>query len=185
MLAMAVPPDVEIQKHLTSLHIDEWIREDVFRFRWWLLLFLIIAAVFLWWKLAGRAKRSEAWLYAVLAAIIFMGLNEYGEELTLWDYPTDIIPIFPPLSSINLIMLPLVYSFAFQRFKTLKTFLPAVLILTGIMCFILEPLMSLARLYQLLKWNYFFNFMIFAPASLLTRAITVKILRLSGREGVQ
>jgi len=32
-----IPKDVEIQEKLTSIHIDEWAKEDVFHLKWWLL----------------------------------------------------------------------------------------------------------------------------------------------------
>ncbi|AGK98511.1 hypothetical protein Clopa_3733 [Clostridium pasteurianum BC1] len=33
-----IPKSVEIQRYLTSIHIDNWIKQDVFLFRWWFLL---------------------------------------------------------------------------------------------------------------------------------------------------
>ena len=91
--------------------------------------------------LLDKSRRMEICLYAPLALIIAMGIVEYGEELTLWDYPTDIIPIFPPLTSANLLMLPLSYSLAHQYFHTTGRFVVAVLIITGVICFVIEPLL--------------------------------------------
>ena len=169
------PPDVGIQKQLTAIHIDEWLREDVFQIRWWILLVLLAVSVYLWWRAADKARLPEIVLYVALAIIVVMAKVEYGEELTLWDYPTDIIPIFPPLSSINLIGLPLIYSLVYQRFKTKKSFICVTLIVTAIICFVIEPLLALGGLYQLLHWKYCFNYPLYAAMAIIVRAAVIKI----------
>ena len=108
-------------------------------------------------------------------AIAAMGINEYGEELTLWDYPTDVIPIFPPLSSINLISLPLIYSIVFQYFKTRRSFIWAALTVTALICFIIEPILAGVDFYQLLQWKYIFSFPIYAAAAVGIRETILKI----------
>jgi hypothetical protein len=170
------PADVEIQKQLTSIHIDEWLKEDVFHIRWWILLILLTALIFVWWKMIDKSILPEILLYATLTTIAVMAVVEYGEELTLWDYPTDIIPIFPPLSSINLVSLPLIYSLTYQHFKTWKSFLPASAIITGIICFVLEPLLVWAGFYQLLKWKYYFSYPIYLAAAIGVKAVSDKIM---------
>jgi hypothetical protein len=89
--AATLSPDVDVQRRLTAIHIEEWLRDDVFRVRWWGLLFLMAATLFLWWRTVDRARLPEIVLYLALSMIMVMAVVEYGEELTLWDYPTDII----------------------------------------------------------------------------------------------
>lgn len=170
-----IPEDVEIQRKLTSLHIDAWLHDGVLQWRWWLLIFLIVAFLFVWWKLVGKSRFHDISLYALLMLIIAMGINEYGAELILWDYPVDIIPIFPPLSSINLISLPLVYSIVYKLFKDRKSFIIWTLLVTAVICFILEPLLTLTGLYQLIRGKYYYNFLIYAPSAIFVRYLTNKI----------
>lgn len=170
-----IPKDVGIQRQLTSIHIEEWIKEDVFRLRWWLLIGLILIWLFIWWKAADKSRFHAVCLFAALVTIVTMGINEYGEELTLWDYPTDILPIFPPLSSINLISLPLIYSIAYQHFKTWKSFIWAVLAITAVICLVLEPILEWIDFYQLLKWKHFYSFPIYVAMVIGIRAAVNKI----------
>ncbi len=167
--------DLEIQKHLTSIHIEEWLREDVLHFKWWLLLGLILAALLVWWNMLDKSRLHETLLYAALTTIVSLGICEYGEELTLWDYPADIIPIFSPLTSINLIGLSLLYSLVYQYFNTWKSFIVASVIVTSVSCFIIEPLLVWGGLYQLLKWKHYYSLPVYFAASLCIRAITSKI----------
>lgn len=175
LTAKVIPPDVEIQKQLTSLHIDAWLRDDVFKFRWWLLLFLLALSLYIWWRIADKKRLPEIILYVALAAIVIMAKVEYGEELTLWDYPTDIIPLFPPLTSLDLISLPLIYSLIHQFFRKTKSFIWAVLIATAIICFIIEPLMAWGKLYELLNWKYYLNYPLYAGLAIGVRAAVNKI----------
>lgn len=175
--ASGIPKDVEIQKQLTSVHIDEWLKEDVFQLRWWLLIGLYLALVVIWWKMADKSRLRVICVYLALGFILAMGVHEYGEELTLWDYPTDVIPIFPPLSSINLIALPMIYSIVYQRYRTRKGFIVATLVITAVICLIVEPLLSWIGFFQLLKWRYIFSFPLYVVMAILIRGITNKIIR--------
>ena len=174
-MVSAVSKDVEIQKQLTAVHVDEWLREDVFRFKWWILLGLILVFIIVWWIMLDKSRLLEICLYAALAIIVLMAINEYGEELTLWDYPVDIIAIFPPLSSINLISLPLIYSLVYQYFKTWKRFIWAAVITSAVICFIFEPILSWGGFFELLHWRYFLNFPLYAVTFICIRAVVILI----------
>ena len=178
-LIFEIPKSVEIQQQLTSVQIDEWLKKDVFIFRWWLLLGLIFVVLIIWWKLLDKSILHEIFLYVVLSTIIVIVIAEYGDELILWYYPTDILPIFPALTSINLLSLPLIYSLAYQYFKTTKGFIWATLIITAVICFVIEPILSLGNLYHLLHWRYYYSFPIYAVLAILTRFIVLKICKIN------
>lgn len=170
-----IPKSVSIQKYLTSIHVEEWLKQDLFHWKWWVLICSILILLVIWWILIDKSRVHEICLYAVLATIMFTGVHEYGEELTLWDYPVDIIPIFPPLSSINLLALPLIYSLVYQNFRKKTDFIFVTLIITAIICFIIEPILSLGGFYELLHWKYYFNFIIYALLAIFNRTIVNKI----------
>lgn len=170
-----IPPDVGIQKQLTNMHVKEWLREDVFQFRWWLLIGLIVIFVVVWWIMIDKSRLLEICLFAALATIVVMGINEYGEELILWDYPTDVIAIFPPLSSINLIMIPLIYSLIYQYFKEKKSFIYASVATSAVICFVLEPIFSWVGLYQQLKWQYYYSFILYILVAICIKPVVIKI----------
>jgi hypothetical protein len=166
---------VEIQEQLTSIHIDEWMKEDVFQLKWWLLIGFILVFLFVWWKAADKSKFRDVCMFVALVTIVTLGINEYGEELTLWDYPIDVIAIFPPLSSINLVSLPLIYSIVYQYFRTRRSFIWAVSAITAIICLIIEPLWEQAGLYQLLKWRHFYSIPIYVAMAIVIREAVNKI----------
>lgn len=168
----ALPPSVAFQKQLTDLHIRMWREQDLFHANWWILIGLVCACVAAWFWLIRRAGLKEACLYVLVAAIFSFGINEYGEELILWDYPTDIVPYFPALTSINLIILPLVFSILYQRFRTWKGFLWASLIASAAISLAIDPLLAWGRLYTLINWRYAFSLPVYFLLAVATRVIT-------------
>ncbi len=170
-----ISADVPIQKLITSMRIEEWLREDVFHVKWWFLMGLFILSTFVWCKLVDKTRLPEIILFAGITVIITLILDECGEELTLWDYPTDILPIFPPLTAINLASLPIIYSLIYQYFKSWKTFLRATIIMSAIFSFICEPILVWGEFYQVLKWKYYYSFPLYIALALFIRWIVISI----------
>jgi hypothetical protein len=171
--------DIEVQWHLTCTRFGQWMQDDVFSFRWWLLLVMFMVSAFIWWKTVDKSRLSEILLYTVLVSILALTLDELGEELTLWDYPTEIFPLFPPISAVNLASMPIVYSLIYQHFRTWKSFIIATIIMAAIFCFILEPILVLGKIYQTLTWKYYYGFPIYIAIGICTRAAVTKFFKIS------
>ena len=184
--ASPVPQSVELQRQLTSDHIDQWLAEDFLRLRWWVLIVFYIVCAVIWWKLLDKRRLKEVILFSALAYIAVLAINEYGQELILWDYPTDIIPFFPPLSSVNLLLLPPLYSLIYQRFSSPKAYFVAVLAGTAVFCFALEPLLAWGGFFELLNWKYWMSFPVYVVMALLVRLLTTVALKITAknRKGV-
>lgn len=166
---------VELQRLLTDLRINEWLQEDLFHFRWFFLIGVFVFSVFVWCKLVDKSRLPEITLHAGLIAIITLVLDEIGEELTLWEYPSDIIAIFPPLSAVDLASLPIIYSLIYQYCKTWRSFLWTTLIMAGVFCFILEPLLVWSDFYQPLQWKFYYGFPIYIIMAIFIRWMVLKI----------
>lgn len=177
----SIPIETELQQKLTAVHVETWLREDVFHSQWWLLLGLLILAVVVWWKLLNKTQLPEIILYAVLTMIIMMGVDEYGEELTLWAYLVNILPIFPVITALNLVFLPMVFSLIYQYFPTWKSFSLASVIMAGLLSFILEPFLVRGSFYQLLNWEYYYSFAVYIAVALLIRWFVTKIFAIAER----
>jgi len=179
--ATAQPQSVDIQIRLTHDHIDQWLAEDFLRFGWWALIVLYIVCAVVWWKLLDKRQLKETILFTALAYIAVLTINEYGQELILWDYPTDLIPIFPPLSSANLLLLPLIYSLAYQHFPSPRMYSSAVLVITAAFCFLVEPLLAWGGFFKLLNWHYWMSFPLYIVMALLVRLLASVLLNITSR----
>ena len=181
---MDLPEDVIIQKQLTQLHLQKWQSEELFQPRWWLVLALFVVVLIIWLVLIKKERLLEVCLYAVLAGILFLGIDEYGEELTLWDYPVDILPLFPPLSSVNMFMLPLGFSLIYQYFKTTRVFVIVAAALSALMCFAIEPLLAAGDLYRLIHWHYYESLPLYFLLAVVTRMLIRRILMTESNEQI-
>lgn len=170
---------VELQKLLTHLRMHEWLQEDLLHFRWFFLIGVFVFSAFVWCKLVDKSRLPEITLHAGLTAIITLILDEMGEEMTLWEYPADIFPIFPPLSAVDLASLPMIYSLIYQYFATWKSFFRATLMMATIFCFILEPLLVWGGFYELLRWRYYYGFPIYITMAIFIRWLVIKIYALA------
>jgi len=170
-----VSTTIELQRLLTQLRISEWLESDLFHFRWFFLIGVFVFAALVWCKLVDKSRLPEITLHAAITAAITLILDEIGEELTLWEYPADIIAIFPPLSAVDLASLPMIYSIIYQNCTTWKSFWKATMIMAVIFCFILEPLLVWSGFYQLLKWRYYYGFPIYIFMAVSIKWLVMKI----------
>jgi len=179
--ASGVPQSVELQRQLTADHIEIWLAEDFLKLRWWALIVLYIVCAVVWWKLLDKRRLKEILVFTALAYIAALAINEYGQELILWAYPTDILPVFPPFSSANLLLLPAIYSLIYQRFSSSRSYFAAELAATVLFCFVLEPLLAWGGLFELLNWKYWLSAPVYVIMALLVRMFTVKALKITAK----
>ena len=163
MNSMKVPAEQieSTQWELTQARINEWLQSEVFRYKWWILLALFFITTFLLWKKADKTRFVELSIYTAIVVIFVIVLDELGEELTLWVYPVDIIPLFPPISAVDISCMPLVYMVIYQRFGTWGKFLIATLIMSTVFCFVFEPVFVWGGIYTMITWKSYYGFPIY------------------------
>ena len=169
--------NADIQWKLTSARFEEWFQTELLRFRWWLLLLVFLFSIVVWWKTVDKSRLNEIILYAGIVTVMILILDELGEEMTLWDYPVEIFPLFPPIAAIDLASLPLVYSVIYQHFRTWKSFAIASIIMSVLSCFVLEPLFVLSGIYQMITWKTYYGLPLYFAIGICSKAIMVKIFR--------
>lgn len=179
--ASAVPQSVDLQRQLTADHIEIWLAEDFLKLRWWVLIILYIVCAVIWWILLDKRRLKEIVLFTALGYIAVLTINEYGQELILWDYPIDVLPVFPPFSSVNLLLLPPLYSLIYQRFSSSRSYIVAASVAAVLFCFALEPLLAWGRFFELLNWKYWLSVPVYIIMALLVRMFTVETLKITAR----
>ena len=174
-----IHPDVEVQWQLTVSRLNEWIKNYVFSFKWWFLLVLFILCLYAWWKLTDKSRLSEIILHAGLILIIILGLDEIGRQLSLWYYTYDLMPLFPPISAIDFSCLPVVYSLIYQYFKPWRSFTIATIVMSTVLCFVLEPIFMWSGIYHTLSWKNYYGFPIYIFIAIIIKGVVMKIYGIS------
>lgn len=171
----AFPPNVQEQWRLLSSRFTEWLQGDLLNFQWQILLGLYLLTTWLWWKKVDKARLAEMVFHSVLIILIVIILDELGEEMSLWYYTVDLVPLFPPITAIDLSCLPLVYMLIYQHTRHWKTFILASIVMSIVFYFVCEPIFVWSGVYQLLAWRYYYGLPLYFLIGVITRAIAMKI----------
>jgi hypothetical protein len=172
-------PVVQDQWQLTQTRIDEWLDGELFHLNWWILLALFALNLFLWWKLADKRRLGELLLYSALIVIWVIVLDELGEEMSLWYYTTDVIPLFPPITAIDISCLPILYMMIYQHTKKWKSFLIVTAIMSVIFCFVFEQIFIWSGIYKMLTWKSWYGLPIYFFIGVASRFIMQRVSDIS------
>jgi len=162
----------EMLKQLTHARIENWLGADLGTWRWWALLVLLIVPWFVWYKVVDKNRLPELILFGLIVMVFTITLDEVGYNMTLWSYPFDVIPIFPRLSSVDYTVVPIIFMLKYQYFSTWKSFFRALVAVAFVFAFVVEPIIVKLGFYVLIKWKYWFSFLIYIPMGLLSKWIT-------------
>ena len=119
------PKDEEISEMvrlLSKARLENWIAEDVGTWRWWALVVLLTIPWFVWYKYADKKQIHEMALLGTILMVMAITLDELGFVLSLWNYPVDVIPMFPRLTSVDYTVVPIIHMIIYQYFPTWKSF---------------------------------------------------------------
>lgn len=172
------PSDEQIAytlKHLTYGRIDNWLDTDFNTFGWWFQIVLAVIAIVVWWKLVDKKRLLELTFYGFTVMTISVWFDQAGYELGLWYYPVDLIPVFPPSTAIDYIVLPVMYGLVYQYCPNWKRFLVATCLMAGVFSFALEPLLDKFGFYVVVNWKFYYGFPIYIAIAIIMKAIVEKI----------
>jgi len=170
-----------VLKHIGYARIDNWIDTDFNTFSWWLEIVLAILCIAIWWKLVDKKRLLELSFYGYSIMTVVIWFDEVGYELGLWYYPVDLLPLFPPSTAIDYIMLPIIYTLVYQYFHNWKAFILATILMSVIFSFILEPLLSKFGLYVIIDWNSYYSFPIYIAIGIVMKVVVEKINIITAR----
>lgn len=172
------PSDEQIAytlKQLSYARIDNWLDTDLNTLAWWSEIGLFIVSLAIWWKLVDKKRLLELTFYGFVVMTVSIWMDETGYELGLWYYPVDLIPIFPPSTAIDYVMLPVTYALVYQYCRSWKSFLIATVLMSGVFSFVLEPLLEKFGFYIIIKWRSYYSFPIYISIAVVMKAVVEKI----------
>lgn len=164
-----------ILKHWSYARIDNWWETDFNTPAWWFLLVIFFISLAVWWRLVDKSRLLELSFYGFVVMTVSIWLDQAGYELGLWYYPVDLIPVFPPSTTIDYVTLPVTYALIYQYCRSWKSFLIATALMAGVFSFVIEPLLSKFGFYVVVKWNSYCSFPVYIAIAIVMKAIVEKI----------
>lgn len=166
---------VNLRKLLYNVKFNDWINNDIFTIRWWILLSALILPWFIWFLLVDKSRLKEMLFYLLSTSGIAILLDEIGASLTMWIYPVEVIPVLPRMITVNYSMVPIIFVLIYQHFPKWKSFIYANIILSFTFSFILEPILVWMNLYDLVTWKYIYSVPTYLFAAILLKLFIEKI----------
>lgn len=161
----------EMMKQLTHETIENWLVYGLGTWRWWILLVLLIVPWFGWYKVVDKKRLDELIMFGLVVMVFTITLDELGFVLSLWGYPVDVIPIFPRLTSVDYTVVPIIYMLTYQCFFNWSNFFWALVAVSAVFSFVVEPIIAKLGFYVLIKWTNWASFLIYIPMGLFSRWI--------------
>lgn len=180
----ASPTDEQIAwvlREITYARIDNWLDTDFATWGWFLQLALFFLSLAAWWYLVDKKRLVELSFYGFAIMTLTIWLDQAGYEIGLWYYPVDLIPIFPPSTAIDYMVLPVLYALVYQYFRPWRTFLPAVAMLSAVFSFVMEPLLVKFGFYVTVKWTYLHSFPIYIALGTAMKLLLAFLMAVSAR----
>jgi len=172
---------MELQQELLALRVSDWY-DKVVSFQWVFLMLLLILPWFIWWKIVDRRQIAEIFSYGLLVSTISSFFNGNGLNLMLFSYPYKLLPFSPRVYSFSLSVIPVTYMLLYQYFNTWKSFIVANLVVSASAAFIVQPLLAWLDIYKLIKWNYFYSFLLLLLIGVGGRYVHQLVLRKTIRD---
>lgn len=167
--------DARVQ--LTQMVIQNWRNEDFLTWSWWLLLAILVVPWIIWWFVVDKKRINQILTFGLMTAIVTGLVDVVGIELGWYVYPHKLIPFAPRLLPYVLGMLPVIYMLVYQYFPHWRSFSWALLAVSGILAFIVQPITTALGMYKLISWTYLYSFVVYVAVGVVFRAINEYFVR--------
>lgn len=146
-----------------SQEIDElkmiW-QEQLFTWRWWILIILTIIFWAVWIKVRRKESTSRLLYAGLIIALSALILDIIGVFFGLWIYYMMFLLPMPPIVPFNFGILPIIAMLLIQ-FKPKANPLLKGIIFSSLCSFIGEPFMIWIGIYNPKNWSVFYSFPIY------------------------
>jgi hypothetical protein len=166
---------------LIKLIYTDWRTIDLFSPTWFGTVAFILFSYFLCFKLLDKCRLTKTLLYGALLTVMVSLFDIIGVEYVRWTYLTRIIPIVPSLFLFDFTLIPLYYMLVYQYCRSWKSFIICNTIVTGIVSFVLFPLMTALKMFELNNWSYVYFYPCIFTFALVSKIIVAVIVNLENK----
>jgi hypothetical protein len=159
---IALHANTEMQKSFWQIHdaIDYrfliWRKEIFNTWEWWLELALTIIPWIIWVYLHKKNKTYPLLSAGILASLLSLTLDNFGMQLSAWDYLKPVTPFIPSIFPFDFTLLPVIVMFLIQHFYNKNAFIVGLLF--GIFtAYIGEPLFTWLKIYEPVYWKHIYS----------------------------
>ncbi len=168
---------VNMQHIIWETKLNKWLHNDVFSWRWWIILIVTIVPLIIWLRIVDKRRLASIIMFGLIIIVLIVILDIVGYEMALWSYPVELL-IMVPLLEIDLGLLPIIYLLVFQYAMDWKKFIIANIVVAAAFSFILEPILLWAGFYEVHEWKSIYSLPIYVVLPILAKWGTDTILNI-------
>ncbi|WP_158386131.1 CBO0543 family protein [Clostridium aceticum] len=170
---------IEAKRLYRDRSLSHWYTSEFGTWQWFLHLAVFIFLLYIWWKMIDKKRIYELLSYGFLVSTISIVLDVIGTELVLWTYPIRLLPTIPRLFSIDLTVMPVVYTIFYQKYPEWKQYIIVATIVALLYAFVAEPMLVWIGIYKLFHWRYIYSFPIYIAIAVFCKWIIMWLGRRS------
>lgn len=159
--------------------IEFWLQHDLYSWQWYVLLAMLIIPYIIWWKLVDKKRLLPIVTMGLMVISTANWMDQVGTELGWWTYVHKTIPIFPQMIPVNYSMMPVGYMLVYQYFVPWRQYMIAMIVMTSIMTWIAEPVVTWMGIYYPISWKYSFSFPVYMAIAYTHKRIVDAIVTIS------
>jgi hypothetical protein len=165
------------RKEYLDLHHQYWLDNDLFTFKWWLLLFITMVPWIVWWKIADKKEITHILLFGLFVGIESVLIDIFLTNLRVWAYITRILYLLQPiLLPYDLTILPIIYMLLYQKFIQWKSFLIAITLMALLLTFVLEPTLEWMKINKEYNFPSIYSLALYILIAIFSKWIVEKIV---------
>jgi hypothetical protein len=159
--------------------VENWRAEDFLTGKWWLMLAVLVIPWIVWWFIVDKRRTYQLLTFGLFVSMIMSVVDIIGVETGLYFYPYKLIPFAPRLLEFTLGLLPVSYMLLYQYFPKWRPFTIALTVASAASAFIAEPIAAALGMYEMIRWNYLYSFIVYMAVGISVKWLTEKFPRLS------
>ncbi|MBM6617909.1 CBO0543 family protein [Bacillus suaedaesalsae] len=145
----------EIEK-LISEKIDIWREYVLFSELWWLGVALSIIPWIIWFFIRKKDSTDRLLYTALFVMVVSLCLDVLGDQLGVWGYRFNVIPVLPTYVPWDITLMPLTVIIILQIRPGANPLIKA-LIFAVISSYLAEPFFHWLQIYNLKHWRYSYS----------------------------
>lgn len=168
----------QLRLKLWNLIYTQWKTETLFSIQWWSSIAIIAISYAIWWVIVDKSRLSQILLFGSLIAVGRTMMDIVGTNAGFWGYVICATPFSPCPLQLDVTVIALAFMVVYQYCHSWKKFLVWTIVATGIISFVLFPILITLGFLTLYNWNSFYSFVLIIGIVSLSRWVLLGILNI-------
>lgn len=174
----------QLRVALWQMLLTDW-QHDITTGLYWANIAFIVLYYIAWYRLTDKRRLVDLMFYGSLIAVARGLIDLFGVTAGLWVYKYRILPLSPSVFMQDWTIMPLTYMLVQQYSPNWRQFFLWNAVGTGLISFVIMPIMVYFKILTFMYWNYVYTFLVMYITAALMRAAFYLVVQVQekAREG--